>query len=91
MRIILKIFAVLLAAILSVVVFAMDQLVKVYSLVAGWFFLLLALCAVMAVIGQNWTGLAILGGMFVAAILVFLLVAIATGFIEDLRDRLKSF
>lgn len=91
MRIILKIFTVLLAAILSVIVFAMDQLAKVYSIVAGWFLLLLAFCAVMAVICQNWTSLAILGGMFVATILVFLLAAIATGFIEDLWDRLKSF
>ena len=91
MRIILKIFTVLLAAILSVIVFAMDQLAKVYSLVAGWFFLLLALCAIMAVIAQNWVGLGILAGTFALTLGVFLLAAIATGFIEDLRDRLKSF
>lgn len=81
----------LLAAILSVIVFAMDQLAKVYSLLAGWFILLLALCAVMAVIGQNWVELGILAGAFALILGVFLLAAIATGFIEDLRDKLRGF
>ena len=42
MRIILRILAVLTAAVLSVIIFALDQAAKVYSLVAGWFYILLA-------------------------------------------------
>ena len=88
MRIILRILAVLTAAVLSVIIFALDQAAKVYSLIAGWFYILLALCAVMAIIGQNWIGLGLLGGMFAFTMVVFVLAAVITGFLEDIKDGL---
>ena len=90
MRIIVRLLAVILTAILSVIVFALDQDAKFYSVVAGWFYILLDLCAVITIIEQNGIGLAILGGMFGVTTAILIGSAVITGFIEELRDCLLA-
>ena len=88
MRILGRIVAIILAAILSVAILALNAASKVYSIFAAIFYIVLAICALMAIISQSWQPLAVLGVLFLISMAVFVGAAMLTGLLEGVRRRL---
>ncbi|MCF0129560.1 MAG: hypothetical protein HUJ70_13345 [Pseudobutyrivibrio sp.] len=90
MRIILRIVLSPVVLVLWALELVIDGGLKVYSFAAALFYKLLAICVIVAVIGQNWTGLGILGVLFLLSISVILFGGVLMGILAGARDGLKS-
>lgn len=88
MRVVGKILSAIIVGLLSVVLFALDQVAKVYSLVAGVFYIFMGICILLAVISQQWTALGILGIMIAVSIALFFVMAEVIVLIDHIKARL---
>ena len=85
MRVIGKILSLIVIGILSVILFAMDQVAKVYSLAAVMVYTVLGICLLFAILGKQCNGVIILSIMLVIGILFFML-----GIMMTLAENAKS-
>ena len=88
MKIIGKIFAHLLAGVLTLVLVAFDLLGRALSFVGVFVILLFGLSLLIIVFKGLWHTLPILIGLFAVCLLVFYGTAWIAGFLSFLRDRL---
>lgn len=86
MRIIGKILSAIIVGLLSVVLFALDQVAKVYSLVAGVFYIFMGICVILAFLSKQWTALGILGIILLVNIVIFFVFVESIVLIEKAKD-----
>lgn len=89
MRVIGKIIRVILVGILLVVLFAMDQVAKVYSLISGCVLLLCGICLVLAICIKRWDALLLLGILTALIIVGFIIIAVVMISAERIITKLK--
>ena len=87
MRMIGRILGILMAGILSIVIFFLDLLTKIYAVIISWFYIVLAICAIAALVWKQWTSLAIFIGVFVLSVGLVLGMGLFIGFLDVLRKR----
>jgi hypothetical protein len=88
MKLILRPFKLLLAGILTVLVFVIDQLAKVYAIVLTVLLFVLVISIIVTIVEQSWYNLPILGGILLVAFLVIIFAAAISGTLVSWRDRL---
>jgi len=90
MRVIGKILSAIIVGVLSVVLFALDQVAKVYSLIVGVFYLLMGICVILAIVSQQWTALGILGILIAVSIVLFLAIGESMVLLERMKEMIKK-
>ena len=88
MKLILRPFKLLLAGILTVLVFVIDQLAKVYAIALTVLLFVLVISIIVTIVEQSWYNLPILGGILLVASLVIIFAAVISGTLVSWRDRL---
>lgn len=79
MKLILRPFKLLLAGILTVLVFVIDQLAKVYAIALTVLLFVLVISIIVTIVEQSWYNLPILGGILLVAFLVIIFAAVISG------------
>lgn len=87
----LKILALPVCLILSILSVFMELLVRAYSLGAGLLINFIVICLVLAIISQQWLNFGILAGIFGVIAVLTLCVGLVAATVEIWRDRLKNF
>ncbi len=90
MRYIGKLFAYLLAGILTLVVWAFEILGRVLSFIGVFVILLFIICLIIIVVSGLWQSLPIVIGLFAVCCVVFIGSAIVSGKIKCLIRRLMN-
>ena len=88
MKLILRPFKLLLAGILTVLVFVIDQLAKVYAIALTVLLFVLVISIIVTIVEQSWYNLPILGGILLVAFLVIIFAAVISGTLVSWRDSL---
>lgn len=88
MRGINRMMRVLLVGVFSIIVFVLDTVAKVYSLVISWFYIVLFICAIIALLMKQWTSIVILVSMFVLSLGIVFCIGLIIAFIEVMKERL---
>ncbi len=90
MRLIGKLFAYLLAGILTLVVWAFEIFGRVLSFIGVFVILLFVICLIVIVVSGLWQSLPIVIGLFAACCVIFFGSAVISGEIIHLRNWLLS-
>lgn len=88
MRIVLKPFALMLALALFLINLVIEAAAWLFSWVAFWIFLLLAICGIIAIVQHMWQELLMLGGTVAVILIMFFGSAALSANINRLRKWL---
>lgn len=89
MRVIKRMLSAIIVGILSVLLFALDQVAKIYSLISGWLLLLCGICLVLAVCIKRWDALVLFGTLTLSIIIGFIIIAVVMIIADEIRTKLK--
>ena len=87
----LKILALPICLILSILSVFMELLMRVYSLGVGLLINFIVICLVLAIISQQWMNFGIFAGIFGVIAVLTLCVGLVAATVEIWRDNLKEF
>lgn len=89
MRVIGKILSVIIVGILSVILFAMDQVAKVYSFISSWILLFCGIFFLLAICTKRWDAMLLFSGIVVSIFVGFVVIAFAMILTERVREKIK--
>ena len=90
MKMILKIIALPVLMILTVLNWLINGAARVYVIVLALFYQILAVCSLMALVKHQWTSLRILVVMFVLSLGVVFGAGTIMAIVDDMKDNLKG-
>ena len=90
MKMILKIIALPVLMILTVLNWLINGAARVYVIVLALFYQILAVCSLMALVKHQWTSLGILVVMFVLSLGVVFGAGTIMAIVDDMKDNLKG-
>ena len=88
MRGIKRIMRLLLVGLFSIIIFCLELATKVYSVVISWFYIVLAICVVVALLWKQWTSVVILVSAFIMSIGVVFFIGLVIAFFEIIKEQL---
>lgn len=91
MRFVVKVLSRITVLNLSLILFLIDMIAKLYSYVAGAFYLLIGVCLLLALISKQWNAIVIFGILIAVSLLVFWGIAEIIIVVERMKDRLRGF
>lgn len=68
-------------------VFVLDMVVKVYSVVISWLYMVLVICAIVALLMKQWTAIVILVSVFVLSLGIVFCIGLIIAFMESIKDN----
>lgn len=90
MSVMIKMLKLIIGCFMSLALFVMNIVAKIYSHIASIFFIIIGICALLAFFSKQWIALGIFGIMFVAGMVIFWFIAEIMVFIEILKDKVSA-
>lgn len=90
MSVMIKMLKLIIGCIMSLALLVMNIVAKIYSHIAGIFFIIIGISALLAFFSKQWIALGIFGIMFVAGMAIFWFIAEIMVFIEILKDKVSA-
>lgn len=90
-KFLVKVIALSVILVLTVLEILFKLLMKMGSLILGLFLLLIIVCMVMAVINSQWVSLGILVGLVAVGFIVMFGVTTVSVYVEVAKEKLKGF
>lgn len=90
MRFLIKLLMLPVGAIITILLFGLDQVAKLLSYVMGIFYLIIVICGLLAIINHQWNAITIFGVLIGISLLLFLGLGEAMVLLECWKNKIDA-